>query len=375
MSTSTISQPRILNHFSHCKDPRVRPVTYPLQEIILTVVLATICGEEGWEAIAEWATDKLSLLRTFLEFEQGIPSPDTFRRVIERINPKEFLSSFVEWTQEFEKRSEGQICIDGKVLKRAMENGKPINIVSAWCEDNRVILGAVRTACKSNEITAIPELLDSLVLSEGDTITIDAIGCQKEIVSKIQSFNANYVIALKRNQQLLWAEIDNFFTQAVDSEEYAPCKKTKSFSDKRGRDDSQEVWISKQLDWLPQKKQWKGLNTIIMVRRSWKEKEKHKEEKRYYISSLSNIDPKDFSQIIRRHWSIENEFHWHLDVTFREDDSCISGTANENLRVARMVGLKLLKSETSFKKGLKAKSRKCVRSNDYLRKVLLSGNF
>lgn len=185
MSNSKTNQPRILQHFSHCKDPRCRPVRYPLQEIILVVFLATVCGEEEWEAMVEWANDKLNFLRKFLPFENGIASPDTFRRVIERINTKDFLEAFLAWVSEYKERTNGQICIDGKVLRHAMqEGGNPLHLVSAWCEANQIVLGTVRTASKSNEITAIKELLDTLVLTKGDIVTIDAIGCQVDIVEK-----------------------------------------------------------------------------------------------------------------------------------------------------------------------------------------------
>lgn len=374
MSDLTAPKPRILKHFSICDDPRTRPVKYPLIEIVVLVVLATLCGEEGWEAFADWGQDKLSFLRKFLSFSQGIPSPDTIRRVIERLNPEQFLSGFINWAEELKGRVCGQVCIDGKALKKSMSESGPLHIVSAWSEQNRVVLGAVKTASKSNEITAITDLLNLLILKPGDIVTIDAIGCQKSIVKNITEQGADYVIALKKNQRKLSDEVENFFDQAVVAPDYAPCIGVEISRNRRGRKDKQEVWVSEDLDWLPNRCEWKNLQSIIMVHRQWEEKGVAREEKRYYISSLRD-SPEKLAHIVRRHWSVENELHWHLDVTFQEDASQIGAIANENLRVARMTALELLRAETGFKRGLKKKMRRCLRSESYLEQVLMKGFF
>lgn len=375
VNMSKTEQPRMLLHFNRCKDPRTRPVRYPLLEIILVVFLATLCGEEGWEAVVEWGKDKLGFLRKFLPFENGIACPDTFRRVTERVNPKEFLESFFAWVGEYKERVSGQICIDGKTLRHAMrKDGHPLHLVSAWCEANQLILGAVRTAAKSNEIAAIKELLDTLVLTKGDIITIDAIGCQLDIAAKIYDNGADYLLAVKQNQPNLADEIANFFDQATQAVEYAPVIVHRHQKDGHGRDDYQETWVTEDIEWLPQRLEWAGLSSLIMVYRKWLENGENHEEKRYYICSCKT-NPEHLAHLIKRHWSIENEFHWHLDVSFGEDNSNVGATANENLRIARMTALELLKSEKSFSKEIKAKSRRCVRSNDYLEKVLLAGNF
>lgn len=364
---------RILDYFITCTDPRTRPVQYPLIEIIIVTVLAILCGEEGWEGMVEWGEDKLPLLKKLLPFENGIPCPDTLRRVIERINPHEFLKAFTSWTQELKERCPGQICIDGKTLCHAMNDDGVLHIVTAWSEANRTVLGSVSTSSKGKEIPAINELLDLFILQEGDVVTIDAIGCQTSIVSKIIDQKADYMIAVKKNQPKLYYELENFFNQAIQAAEYAPCTVFKDNQKKHGRQDTHEVWASRELDWLPQILSWKGLQSIVMVQRQWKIDGIEKQEKRYYISSLST-GPQIFSKVARRHWSIENELHWHLDVTFREDDSQINGTANENLRVARMIALELLRNELSCKRGLKAKMRRCLRSDEYLKKVLMIEN-
>lgn len=374
MPNSKPNQPRILKHFSICNDPRTRPVQYPLLEIVVLVVLATLCGEEGWEAFVDWGKDKLPFLRRFLPFSRGIPSPDTIRRVMERLNPEQFLNGFVSWAKELKGSTSGQVCIDGKTLRKAMGEGGPLHMVSAWSEQNQMVLGSVRTKSKSNEITAITDLLNLLILKPGDVVTIDAIGCQKAIISKIVEQGSDYVIALKQNQKHLAAEVENFFDQALDAPAYAPCTGGEFVGAEYGKNAKQEAWICQELDWLPKRNEWERLRSVVMVRRKWEEEGVAREERRYYISSLPGSAEK-LGHIIRRHWSIENELHWQLDVTFHEDASQIGATANENLRVARLISLQLLRSEISFKKGLKAKMRRCLRSESYLDQVLLAGNF
>lgn len=374
MSDPNTTEPRILKHFSTCDDPRTRPVQYPLLEIVVLTVLATLCGEEGWEAFSDWGRDKLPFLRKFLPFSQGVPSPDTIRRVVERLNPEQFLSGFIAWAEELKGRVPGQVCIDGKTLKRAMGEGGPLHMVSAWSEKNRIVLGAVNTESKGNEITAIKSLLNLLILNPGDVVTIDAIGCQKSIVDRIVEQEADYVIALKKNQKNLVAEVTNFFDQALAAPDYAPCETDETPCVKRSEKDKQEVWVSQDLEWLPKREEWRNLKSIVMVHRRWEGKDGVHEEKRYYISSL-RYSAERLAHIVRRHWSIENELHWHLDVTFQEDASQISATANENLRVARMAALELLRAEKGFKRGLKAKMRRCLRSESYLDQVLMAGNF
>ena len=375
MSKQEITQAKILTHFSKCNDPRTRPIHYPLIEIILLVVLSTVCGEEGWEAFEEWGKDKLSFLRTFLPFENGIPCPDTIRRVMERLNPEEFLNAFISWATDLNERVSGQLCIDGKALRGSSKKKSSLHIVTAWSEANRIVLGSVTVPSKSNEIPATEELLNLLILKEGDVITMDAMGCQRSIVSAIRKQKADYLIALKKNQRNLSDEVENYFNQVLEAPEYALCSDCVLEKQGHGRQDRQEVWISRDIEWLPQKSDWKGLQSLILVCRNWEEKGKKCSEKRYYISSLTDTSPEDFAKMIRRHWSIENELHWHLDVTFNEDASQIGAAANENLRVARMIGLDMLRSEKSNKRGLKAKSRRCHRSDDYLKKVLLVANF
>ncbi len=373
MSSLKTNSASLMNIFDSCPDPRKCRIKHHLTDVIAIVVFGTICGEDSWDGLEDWAIDKRALLDQYLSLKQGVPSADTLRRVMERLDPKAFLQAFIFWSEELTKRLPGQICIDGKSFNSCNKGKGNLHLVNAWCEQNRITLGSIASEKKGKEIPCIKELLDNLSLMPGDIISIDAIGCQKELVKKIQSKKADYLIALKANQGKLRDEVENFFNQAQSAPKYAPCECFTYNEKKKSREDTHEIWVSRELDWLPQKKEWKALNSIIMVKRCWLSKGKKKEEIRYYISSLLEGAEKLGSRI-RRHWSIENEYHWHLDVSFGEEASLISSKANRNLRVAREIALKFLRRESSKKMGLKRKMRRCARSDDYFKKVLLVEN-
>ncbi|MDN3505152.1 MAG: ISAs1 family transposase [Rhabdochlamydiaceae bacterium] len=374
MSIQTKLRSRMMHHFKSCEDPRKHRIRHQLIDVIVITVLATVCGEDGWEGFYEWASDKQDYLKQFLSLKNGIPCPDTFRRVIERLNSQQFMSAFASWTKELKERLPGQICLDGKAFRGVGDKNNPLRVVSAWCEKNQMLLGMSRVGSKSNEIVGIHTLLDTLLLKPGDLITIDAIGCQRSIVEKITEKKADYLVTVKQNQPGLWDELHNYFTQATTMPAEARCDGISHAERGRGRKETHHIWSTSDLEWLPQLSKWVGLKSAVCVYRRWVEGKKTKEEKRYYITSLE-ANAEELRRRIRRHWSVENEFHWHLDVAFGEDDSRIGEDANENLRVARAIALQLLKAETTFKKGIKAKMRKCHRSESYLHQVLLVGNF
>jgi predicted transposase YbfD/YdcC len=365
---------RILTHFSICKDPRKCRIQHDLIDIIVIVVLATLCGEEGWDDFHDWAEERESFLQEFLKLENGIPSADTLRRVIERIDPERFLEAFLAWGNEVSKRLPGQICIDGKSLKKALDAKGALHLVSAFCTENRMVLGSVNAGGKGKEIPAIKELLNSLTLWEGDTITIDAIGCQKEIVRDIRKKKADYLIALKKNQGTLLDEAENFFNQAIESQEYAPCTIYKTTEKIRGREEEHEVWVTEDLDWLDIRREWKDLNQLILVKRMRKQEKEVTVEKRYYIASGKNKAAK-IGDLVREHWAIENKYHWHLDVTFGEDASQIGAASNRNLRIARNIALQILKAKPIKGMSYRRQMKRCYRSDNYLRELLLIGNF
>jgi predicted transposase YbfD/YdcC len=374
MSQQQIHRYRIITHFLICEDPRKHRIRHQLIDIVVIVVLATLCGEEGWEDIQDWAIDNAEFLEEFLELKAGIPSPDTMRRVIERLNPEQFLEGFLAWSQELNERQPGQICIDGKTLKKSKDGRGVLHLVSAFAVDNGLTIGCKDAGGKGKEIPTIKELLDSLTLKTGDVITIDAIGGQTEIVSQIRRQKADYLIALKKNQGTLWEEVNNFFAQAFEAEEYAPVVTQEKSSDSHGREESQKVWLTTDLEWLPVRSKWKDLQSLVCVDRKWRAGAEEKREIRYYISSAEKT-VEEFSELIRRHWAIENEYHWHLDVTFKEDDSEISARSNKVLRVARTIALQLLKAEPTKGMSIIRKKKRCNRSQNFLRKVLQVGNF
>ncbi len=370
MTLSDANSFRMVEIFGQCPDPRKCRIRHKLTDVIAIVMFGTICGEEGWDGFVDWATDKKIFLSKYLSLDNGIPSSDTLRRVLERLNPDHFLQAFITWSEELAKRLPGQICIDGKSFKRCNKGKGNLHIVNAWCESNSMTLASVASDKKGKEIPCIKELLENLCLCTGDVVTIDAIGCQKDIVQKIHDKGADYIIALKANQGNLRNEAENFFRQAMCAPEYAPCEIFKYME--RGNDEH-EIWISTDIEWLETRENWTSLNSIAMVKRKWQHKGKLKEDTRYYITSLCESAEK-LGHKIRRHWSIENEYHWYLDVVFGEDSSLISGKANRNLRIARELALTLLKREASSKMGLKRKMRRCARSDEYFQKVLSTEN-
>lgn len=374
MSDKQIQRYRIFNHFSVCKDPRKCRIRHDLMDIIVIVILATLCGEEGWEDFHDWAVERKSFLRGFLQLSNGIPSPDTLRRVMERINPDRFLESFLAWGKEVSERLPGQISIDGKSLKKALDEKGALHLVSAFCTENRIVLGSIDAKGKGKEIPAIKELLGSLTLQPGDTVTIDAIGCQKEIVQAIRKQKADYLIALKKNQGRLFDEAENFFNQAMENEEDAPCCIYKSMEKKRGREEEHEIWMTEELNWLDLRNEWKDLKQLILIKRTRNQKGKTSTEKRYYISSGKNTVKKT-GELIREHWSIENKYHWHLDVTFREDASRIGAASNKNLRMARNIALQMLKAKPVKGMSFRRRMKQCSRSTTHLQNLLVIGNF
>lgn len=365
----------IVEHFKNIEDPRIdRGKLHNLMDIIAIAICAVICGADTWEDIELFGEAKHEWLKQFLELPNGIPSHDTFGRVFSIISPVEFQRSFLNWIKAISESIEREVvAIDGKTSRRSYDRGKgkgAIHMVSAWATANRVVLGQVKTEDKSNEITAIPELLDILAL-KGCIVTIDAMGCQKTISAGIIEKEADYVLALKGNQGTLHEDIKLFFEDAKETG-FKGIRHDfhETIDGDHGRIETRRYYTISDIEWLEGKADWKGLKSIGMVESEREIGEKVTKEIRYYISSLPG-NAKQFGDAVRRHWGIENSLHWVLDVAFREDECRIrKGYAAENFAVLRHIALNLVRQEKSIKRGVKGKRLKAGWDNDYLGKIL-----
>lgn len=369
----------LMEYFRTLDDPRAgHLVEHQLVDVVVIAICAVICGADDWVEIEEFGNAKREWLSQFLTLRNGIPSHDTFGRIFAALDPEQFQHCFLDWVEAVFSLSQGEVvAIDGKTLRRSHDrmNGKAaIHMVSAWASRNRVVLGQRKVDEKSNEITAIPLLLESLVL-QGTIVTIDAMGCQKEIARKIHEAEADYVLASKANQGHFHQEMADLFTFA-EREKWRdiPHDYAKTVNKDHGRIEIRECWtISDPLfiQSLHDHKKWPALQTVVKIVAERRLPDKPPtSEVRYYISSLPS-DASHLLEVIRTHWQIENSLHWVLDVAFREDQARTrAGHSAQNLAVLRHIALNLLKQETSRRQGVKGKRLRAGWDNDYLLKVL-----
>lgn len=357
------------------EDPRIeRCKLHKIIDIVVIAICAVICGAESWKEMEEFGKSKKEWLESILELENGIPSSDTFRRVISRIKPGEFQERFLKWIEIIRENIEKEvIAIDGKTLRRSRNKklGKTaIHIVSAWANSNKLVIGQVKTEEKSNEITAIPELLQILEI-KGCIVTIDAMGCQKEIAKNITEQEADYCLALKANHEKMYIEVEDFFQKEIkENINNKEIDYYQTIDKGHGRLESRKYWVTSDIDFLSQKGEWKNLTSIVCVESSRTLDDKTSVEFRYYISSLP-ANAKFLANSVRSHWGVENSLHWVLDVAFREDNCRIyKDFGAENFAILRHISLNLLKHERSLKIGIQAKRLKAGWDLDYLLKVL-----
>ena len=366
----------IADHFAQMEDPRVdRTRLHKLIDILTIAICAVICGADSWVAIELYGCTKYEWLKTFLELPNGIPSHDTFARVFAQLNPEQFQECFLNWIKTIHNKTAGEVvAIDGKTLcgshDTRMEQSA-IQIVSAWATTNKLVLGQVKVDSKSNEITAIPELIKVLELN-GCIVTIDAIGCQKEIVKLITQQNADYVISLKKNQGNLYESVEELFKSGISTSFQEFQHSTyKTQETGHGRHEIRNyVMLSGIQSRLDPDSVWSNFNSIGMVESVRQVDGKTTVETRYFISSLED-NAKQLANSVRSHWGIENSLHWVLDVALKEDDCRIrKDNAPQNFAVMRQIAVNLLGKEKRVKRGVKNKQFLAAMDNKYLERVL-----
>lgn len=376
MSSPVTTSSPLLEHFKDLEDPRVEYlVEHYLLDIIGLTICAVICGADSWVDIETYGRAKEAWLRQFLALPNGIPSHDTIARLFAALKPEALQSCFLRWIRSVAQLSAGEVvAIDGKTLRHSYDTGKAkgaIHMVSAWASQNRLILGQVKVADKSNEITAIPELLQVLEL-QGCIVTIDAMGTQKAIAKQIIDGGGDYVLSLKGNQGNLHEDVEQLFSWAqqqafkeIEHEFY------QTLDSAHGRIEIRRHWLLGETEHLIDAPLWVGLQRVGLV-----ESERRLAgqsptlERRYYLVSLDG-GVEQFAQAVRSHWGIENQVHWVLDVAFNEDASRIrKDHAPENLALMRHVALNLLRQDTSAKGGIKNRRLRAGWDNDYLLQIL-----
>jgi len=379
-----LAQTNLVAHLAPVPDPRInRRKAHDLVDILVIAVCALLCGAEGFNDMEDFGKAKRDWFKTFLGLRNGIPSHDTFNRVFAALDPKAFLDCFLRWTQGLRQAvSQEIVALDGKALRRAKGQGQDVQyVVSAWAVSNGLVLGQLKVSDKSNEITAVPELLRVLELS-GCIVTLDAMGCQKKIAKEIIEADADYVLALKGNQETVHEEVKSFVDGALAerqvprplgaklSKAAATLASLETVEKDHGRLEIRRYYQSQELDWFADCSKWEGLKSVGMVESVREVEGKSTVERRYYLSSLP-LGVDTFARAVRSHWGVENNVHWIMDVCFREDQSrARTGYAAENLATLRRLALNLLQRDKTRKRGIRGKQLNAGWDHAYLLSLL-----
>ena len=356
--------------FRNLPDTRLhRRRKHDLQEVLAITICAVVSGADGWNDVESYGRAKESWLRQILRLENGVPSHDTFRRIFSLMAPWELERCFDAWIKATFPGQDGDvIAIDGKTLRRSHSGEQPpVHIVSAWSTKYNAVLAQEKVANKAGELTAIPLLLDRLPI-HGNTITIDALGCQTEIAAQILKAGANYVLSLKANQPTIFTAAKTYFEAKLRD---APARAERNFDDSydKTRRVRRIVWVVRGLSFLETRDKWPGLESVVVVESTRMDMGPLVKEVRFFISSL-NVSAKEFGRIIRSHWGIENKLHWSLDVSFREDESRLRyKNSAQNFSVLRRIALNLIRQHQASR-GIMARRRRAGWDDDFLDDVL-----
>jgi len=361
--------------FAELPDPRrSQGRRHKLIDILTIALCAVLCGADEFTEMEQFGETKEAWLRQFLELPHGIPSHDTFGRIFAALDAPSFGRCFMSWVRQLADLSEGAIVsIDGKVVRRSYDAAAQcpaISLVSAWAKENRLTLGQVKVSAGSNEITAVPELLQVLAI-KGCVVTTDALNCQKEVASAIRRQEADYVLALKGNHGSLRERVEQFFSSVREGRTHGfVVSVQRSLEKEHGRIEERHFWQANAPADLTKGGEWADLQSVGLCEAVREVKGQVERHQRYYLSSLA-VDAVKFSEAVRGHWAVENSCHWVLDVVFKEDDSRVRvGHAAENFATLRRIANNLLQQERSVKRGVKAKRLKAALDERYLLKVL-----
>jgi predicted transposase YbfD/YdcC len=361
----------LLTILEEVPDPRVTAtVEHDLPDILTIALCTVLCGGDSFYDMEEFGEVRLAWLKTFLRLRHGAPKHDTYNRVFQALDPGQLGKCLARWTQSVRAVLGGEVvALDGKAVRRALNKGEdPRVIVSAWATESGLLLGQRKVKNKSNEITAVPELLRALELA-GCIVTADALHCQKDIAKEIMEADADYVLALKGNQGRAFAEVRSFLDDAVQRQE-AHLVFTETVGKEHGRHEVRRYWQSEKLDWFADRSAWDGLKSVGVVEARRTVHGQESVERRYYLSSLP-ADAAKFARAVRGHWGVENGLHWVLDVVFGEDQSrARSGHAAENLAATRRMAVSLLRRDKTCKRSIKGKLMRAAIDPDYLKHIL-----